>query len=121
MNVTFETHHLSLPRHGNQSIAKRAQAVFSRLSTRISHLNVTLKDVNGPRGGKDKICIVRAQLADGGQILVVDRSTRLRNAVGGCFKRAKLLVSKEVKRRQRQRLRQRPDSLDEFDLQPSAI
>lgn len=119
MNVTVETQHVALPPHGEESIAERAQTVFSRHSSRISYLIVTLKDINGPRGGEDKICIVRAQLADGGQVLVVDRNTRLRNAVSGCFKRAKLLVCKEIKRRQRHRLRQRPEIIEDADLQPA--
>lgn len=118
MNVTVETQHVSLPRHADRSIVERAQSVFSRLAFRITHLTITLKDINGPRGGKDKICVVRAQLIDGGEILVVDRSTRLRHAVTGGFKRAKLLVSKEIKRRQQRRPRQRGRDLDSSDLEP---
>jgi hypothetical protein len=120
MNVTVETHHVSLPRHADRSIAERAQTVFSRLASRITHLTVTLKDAKGPRDGEDKICILRAQLADGGQILVVDRSTRLRNALGGCLKRAKLLISKEIKRRQQRRPKHRLELTEDPAVEPTA-
>ena len=105
MNVTVETQHVYLPRHADESIVNRAQKVFSRMASRISHLTVTLKDVNGPRGGQVKVCVLKAQLIDGGQVLVVDRSAKLRNAVSSCFKRSKLLISKELKRRNRHRPR----------------
>ena len=121
MNVTVETQHVTIPRHADRSIVERARTVFSRLNTRISHLSVTLKDINGPRGGEDKVCIVRARLTDGGEVLVEDRSSRLRNAVGGAFKRARMLINKEIKRRQQRRPRQRNHGLENPDLETAAV
>jgi hypothetical protein len=68
---------------------------------------VTLKDINGPRGGRDKVCMLRAELADGGQIVVIDRSSKMRHAIFGCLRRSKSLIAREVKRRRMQHRRRR--------------
>lgn len=102
MNVQLETHHVVLPNNAGASLTARVARVFSRLASGISNLHVTLKDINGPRGGRDKVCMLRAELADGGQIVVIDRSSKMRRAIVGCLRRSKSLIAKEVKRRRMQ-------------------
>ncbi len=99
MNVRLETHHVVLPNNSGANLAARVGRVFSRLASGISNLHVTLKDINGPRGGRDKVCVLRAELAGGGQVVVIDRSSKMRRAIVSCLRRGRSLVAKEVKRR----------------------
>lgn len=99
MNIRLETHHVVLPSNSGANLAARVGRVFSRLASGISNLHVTLKDINGPRGGRDKVCMLRAELAGGGQIVVIDRSSKMRRAIVSCLRRSRSLIAKEVKRR----------------------
>ena len=103
MIVTIETRHVTLPAHADAEIAARLRKGFSRLAMRVARLKLTLKDINGPRGGKDKVCVLQAQLTDGGELVIEDRSERLRTALNGCLKRGRVALSREIKRRQMHR------------------
>jgi putative sigma-54 modulation protein len=101
MDVTVETHHVKLPPNNRASLAARIAGAFARFSHHVTGLRVTLKDINGPRGGRDKECVVRVDLSGGGQVVVVDRGARMGAAMLRSVRRAKLLVAGEIKRRRR--------------------
>ena len=108
MNIHLRTQDVALPPRGGDAIRRRVERMFSGLASRISHLHVTLKDVNGPRGGRDKVCILRAELADGGEVLVRGRSDHMRRALEVCARRFKDSVYRQIERREsrrRQRVR----------------
>ncbi len=108
MNVNVQAHHVALPPHAGSSLAARAKAFMARLQKGVARLDMTLKDINGPRGGRDKVCMIRAELADGGQVVVIDRDSSLRRAIGRALTRTRRLVSAELQKRQaRRRERQR--------------
>jgi hypothetical protein len=114
MDVTVETHHAHLPRNNRASLAARIGGAFARFSGHVTRLRITLKDINGPRGGRDKECMVRVELRGGGQVVVVDRAAKMRAAMLRSLRRAKLLVGGEIKRRRR---RNRPASISRSLLQ----
>ncbi|MEZ4362701.1 MAG: HPF/RaiA family ribosome-associated protein [Kofleriaceae bacterium] len=41
-----------------EHVVKRVRTQLSRFGTQLSHILVRLEDVNGPRGGRDKRCLV---------------------------------------------------------------
>ncbi|HVJ85444.1 MAG TPA: HPF/RaiA family ribosome-associated protein [Caulifigura sp.] len=45
------------------------QTAFSRFERRIAGITVTIDDVNGPRGGRDKFCRIEVRLSRGGSII----------------------------------------------------
>lgn len=99
MNVNVQTHHVVLPRHASRDLAHRARTVLERFSSGIARVEMTLKDINGPRGGKDKECVVRAELVDGRTLVVVDRNASMRHSIGNALRRVKLRVANELRRR----------------------
>lgn len=98
MNVNVQTQDVVIPRNDGASLAERARIVLARFKDRITRLELTLKDINGPRGGRDKVCMVRAELIDGRQIIAIDRNTTLRRAIGGSLRRAKALIANGMAR-----------------------
>ncbi|MGD8978209.1 MAG: hypothetical protein PVG91_11440 [Gammaproteobacteria bacterium] len=98
MNIHLRTQQITLPDGGGEQIRLRLGEAFSRLASRISHLHVTLKDVNGPRGGRDKVCILRAELAGGGEVLVSERNEHMRRALDRCARRFKEAIQRRIKR-----------------------
>ncbi len=114
MNIHLRTQHVSLPPRSGEAIRRRLAQAFSGLTSRIARLHVTLKDVNGPRGGRDKVCILRGELAGGGEVLVRSRSDRMRQALDDCARRFRGSVYRQTKRRdarKRQRIRLSESSL----------
>jgi putative sigma-54 modulation protein len=99
VDIQLRTQEIEIPRNGVRDLSRRLADRFSGMAFRIARLHVTLKDVNGPRGGLDKVCILRAELAGGGEILVRDRSSHLRRAIDRCARRLKHAVGRETRRR----------------------
>jgi len=107
MDILLRTQEVSLPDNGSGVLARRLDQMLARAAARIKRLHVTLKDINGPRGGRDKVCTLRAELSDGGQIIVSDRSADLGRAIARSARRLKASFGREIARR-RVRRRQRP-------------
>jgi putative sigma-54 modulation protein len=40
-------------------VQQRIERVFARIGKRVRHVDVYLNDVNGPRGGPDKRCVIK--------------------------------------------------------------
>ena len=116
MDIRLQTQHVTLPRRALSRIRTRVKNGLERMTERVARLQVTLKDINGPRGGRDKVCILRAELVDGGQIVVIDRAANLRRAISRCLHRSKRVIDREVKRRHRAKRRN-----ERHGMLPSAI
>ena len=107
MEILVRSHNVVLPPHGSADLATRIRFMFGRMAANVSRLHIALKDVNGPRGGRDKVCVIRAELSGGGQVVVQHRDSRLRRAIGRSLRRARDMVSEEMRRR-REKRRQPP-------------
>ena len=82
-------------------IRKRAHAIFSRLSHRVRAVRIQLEDMNGPRGGMDKRCVVLVT-GDRGETCTVDvRDTRIRAAAGTALRIAARAVVRALQREAR--------------------
>lgn len=82
-----------------EHVRQRIEGTFSRIKRRITLVSVHLADVNGPRGGFDKHCMVRVSLGGATAALAQGRDHNLFaliNRVSGCAARATL---KRLKRR----------------------
>ena len=74
MEVLIETQNVDIPANGASSLRQRVAKVMRNLSANVIRLHLSLKDVNGQKGGRDKVCTVRATLAEGGEVVVVGSS-----------------------------------------------
>jgi len=105
VQVNLRTHHVSLPPRSGASVISQFNRRLGLYADRIDKVDVMLKDINGPRGGRDKVCHVRARLRDGTLINVEDRATVMRRAIYRCSQRARLSIGRAVKRRSEHRRR----------------
>ena len=58
MQIQIQTSDLETPTGWREQVEKRVRFVLRRLRHGIRHARVSLRDVNGPRGGVDKECRV---------------------------------------------------------------
>jgi len=101
MEVLLNAHGVALPPNSRSVLARRINVALARLAQGVPRLHVNLKDVNGPRGGRDKVCVLRAELVSGGQVVVVDRSAKMRRAINRCLRRARVVIARESRKRRR--------------------
>jgi hypothetical protein len=104
MDIRVDAQNVELPSRSIRSLAARIGSQLSRLKSRIARVHITLKDVNGPRGGRDKVCVLRAKLTNGRQVVVTHRSAKLGRAIARSVHRSRSLIDRDIKRR-RDRLR----------------
>jgi putative sigma-54 modulation protein len=81
-------------------IERRIRMRLDRFANRIRRIFVLLQDENGPRGGRDKLCRVHVELADGERVVRESKEAsvyvaccsglgRAQRAVAGRLNRAK--------------------------------
>lgn len=70
-----------------------------RYAKRICDVGVWLDDVNGPRGGIDRVCRIQVRLAGPGILTVESRAGTIHAAVGMAADRAKRAIVRKLKRR----------------------
>lgn len=103
MKINLQTQHVSVPPGSWSSVISQIQRRLGLYADRIDHVDVMLKDINGPKGGRDKVCQVRARLRDGTLINIEDRASVMRRAIYRCCQRARTSIDRSLKRRSEQR------------------
>ena len=77
---------------------QRLRSALDHLSHRIEKAVVRFSDVNGPRGGVDKICRVHVDLERAGSLVLTERCSDYYSAVNRAARRLKKAVSRRVDR-----------------------
>ena len=70
MKVRIHQGKAGMPPGREEAILERVHFALARLSHRIRTLQIRLDDLNGPRGGVDKRCVMEADLARHGRLVV---------------------------------------------------
>lgn len=70
MKITIKAHRLKLAQETNTAMERRIRFALGRFGASVSEVTVRLTDINGPRGGIDKECLVVAELRKGGEVVV---------------------------------------------------
>lgn len=104
MQVQFMTNEFELTPSLREHIARRLHRAFVSLHDRIQSVSVRLRDLNGPKGGRDMVCQVAVTIPGRPTVLVKDVQEDMYAAIDSAFKRASYRVTQLVTR-QRQGLR----------------
>lgn len=105
MDIQIETQNVEMPPHSSKRLNSLIRGAMDQAGLQISRLHLSLRNVSGNKGGRDKICTVRATLVTGGEVVVVDRSTKMRESLFRALRRSRSVIRRELVRR-RQRARQ---------------
>ncbi len=89
-------------------VADHLTIALDRFAQQIGLVRVWLSDVNGPRGGVDKQCLIAVQLAGGKMIRVSHADTRFTAAINLAADRVAYAVGRALKRRRKRTARMRP-------------
>jgi ribosome-associated translation inhibitor RaiA len=73
---------------------RRLRLAADRFQAKIRDFDVIFRDVNGPRGGVDKRCLLRARLRRGGSVEVQAAGSTFSAAIGAAAKRLRRVLSR---------------------------
>jgi putative sigma-54 modulation protein len=80
-------------------VERRLRLSLGRFSTRVERATVHVEDVNGPKGGEDKVCRIEVRLQQGGKVFVEEKAFGVFGAIAGAAGRISRAVSKAFDRR----------------------
>ena len=98
MKILIRSRHVRTGARLRAYVARRLQFALGRFSTRVDRATVQLTDVNGPRGGEDKVCRIDVRLRRGGTVFVEETAEALAQAVAGAAERISRAVAKTIAR-----------------------
>ena len=90
---------MELTREDRAYIRHRIDAKISKLESSVERVSVRLEDVNGPRGGVDKVCRAKVTVKGVPVVVVERRHQSARAAVDGTMDATERAVRKILGRR----------------------
>ncbi|MDO7086500.1 hypothetical protein WNY51_08890 [Pseudocolwellia sp. AS88] len=94
LNVDINSENMSL-------IREKTRKVFNKVCGNIQKVTITINDINGPKGGKDKLCKVVLFVRGMPDIVVTDNQSSVSSAVNVALSRARVTLIKKLKRKQK--------------------
>ena len=92
MNPSFRVHAVETDRGVRARTLRSVWRALARVGVHLIDVRVTLSDVNGPRGGLDKVCRVRVTLPGRRQVVVEERQRSFAAAADVAADRAAVAV-----------------------------
>lgn len=99
MKLRIRTRHLDASPELLEAMRRRLWFALGRLATAIRTVDVTIADVNGPRGGLDKQCRLRVRGPAVGIAVIEHVGTDALTTVGQAAERAHRAVLRALSRR----------------------
>jgi putative sigma-54 modulation protein len=82
-----------------------------RYDTQVDKISVYLADLNGPKGGVDKLCQITANLSRGNPVLILEKGTEILSMVNRAARRLGHRIGRNVQRRHRPDLQRFRESI----------
>jgi hypothetical protein len=101
MEITFRTRDLDWNETLQKQVQRSINSAVDRHRNRIARISVSLADVNGPRGGVDKLCQITADVRGTKPVLISETGTDLLAAVGRATRRLGYRIGSNIARRRR--------------------
>lgn len=99
MELHIQTRRVNLDEATRELVERRFRFALDQFDGFVTHVEVTVEDVNGPRGGVDKECRVLASLRGGKYVKIEDRDADLITVVNRAADRLSHVVGRELERK----------------------
>jgi ribosomal subunit interface protein len=96
MLVNIQSRHFSLSEALSKYVKSKVQIMLSRYESKIISINVSLFDINGPKGGEDKCCKIIIKINGASSIVVQEPAESLYAASNTCSRRARRAVKRQL-------------------------
>jgi len=119
MKIHVRSKQLAVDEALRRHIERRLEFSLGRFAHRIMRVTVQLSDVNGPRGGEDKVCRIEVRLRPAGTVYVEDRDADLVVTVDRAADRTGRSVARALQRARELDRRIRPRQAGSAPSAPS--
>lgn len=99
MKLTIRTRHVELTPALRDQLVRRLDFALGRLATAIRAVEVTVVDINGPKGGPDKQCRIRVRGPALRTIVIEHVGTDVLSTVSFAAERAERALARALGRR----------------------
>ena len=115
MNINVRAHGFSLTAAISSSVYKELGTALKPFARHIMHVDVFLKDINGPKGGEDKVALARLRLVWGEVLTIVSTHVDLYTAIKAVSRRSRRAAKRAAGRQHRAARRHRRHLYDSPD------
>lgn len=98
MHIDIRAQGFTLTRGLRDYVMKRLAYAFAHGEDSVTRLNVSLSDINGPRGGADKRCLIEARLKQAAAVVIEDVEADLYLAIDRATERAGRTLARRLER-----------------------
>ena len=98
MRLDIRIQKVDLPKEVDRYIERRLRFCLGRFETRIRRVSVRILDINGPRGGADKLCRMTVRLIPSDVIVVQEVNAALFAALDRAAERAGQALARKLHR-----------------------
>ena len=105
MHIKIHSNDFSITPAMSEYIDEKIKFALTRYGQRIRVIEISLKDINGPRGGLDKQCIIKMKINQFKTLVVDDVSSDAYEAISACTQRAKRRIERHFNRSRTQQRR----------------
>jgi len=99
MNLFVRTSNIALTQPIRTYIDRRVRMVMGRFGRKIARVSVRISDVNGPRGGVDKLCRIETRFWGNLPVVVEDVAGNLPQAIDRSIRRMGRAVARVAAKR----------------------
>jgi len=101
MNIVIESSRSGAAPDWRRTVEQRVRLALHRLQGQVQQARISLRDINGPRGGVDKQCQILLTTAGHGQLVIVSRAEHAQGALNQALQRAMHALTRSSQRRRR--------------------
>lgn len=98
MIIDVQSRGFGLTRALREFVELRMRYLLTRYGDKILRINITLYDVNGPKGGEDKRCVVTIRLAAKQSLVLQETDADMYNAITSCCNRLKRTIGRKLEK-----------------------
>ena len=98
MNIKIQSRDFQLTEALHMQISAKLQLILSRYGHKIRKTEVILSDVNGPRGGVDKCCVMKFRINHLKTIVVKDTTSDMYESISNCALRVRRTLERQFGR-----------------------
>ncbi|MGK0270334.1 MAG: putative sigma-54 modulation protein [Cocleimonas sp.] len=98
--IDIQVQHFSLTEAMETHIKQKLEPMHNNFGDRILSTHVHLSDVNGPKGGENKKCLIHVELQKLPTVVVEDTQENLYTSIDNCCHSAERAVRKSLERQQ---------------------
>ncbi|MFQ3237496.1 MAG: putative sigma-54 modulation protein [Paraglaciecola sp.] len=96
MLVHIQSRHFSLSEALSKYVKNKVQIMLGRYEAKIIRADVSLFDINGPKGGEDKCCKIIVKINGTSSIVVQETAEDLYDAINTCSRRVRRAVKRQL-------------------------